>query len=211
MQQATTKPVLRRSRRSCRSPLLRNFANRSTRTSARFPASYRQKELEPIFTVLKKSRSKETPSAKLRRFRGEILSALSAIQTRITDSEVYSELSDALAIVLRGISLAAWNEHQDTTTATTANNLALTHAGQSLRQQLTDDKKVFSQIAARKHAELSPDSGAWFPSLLSHSSLLLAHLLPIKDCLQIALRQRRSRVTPIKMALIAFPRTERLR
>jgi hypothetical protein len=109
-------------------------------------------ELEPVYVLLKAIQdSKEKPSARLRHFHSQILTVLPGIQSRIAHSEASAELCDAVAIVLRGISLAAWNEDRDRTTAVSANNLALRHVrDNSIRQHLTNDKKVLSQIAAQR-------------------------------------------------------------
>jgi len=124
-----------------------------------------QKELEPVYVVLKEiQESKENPSAKLRRFHNKVLPDLSGIQSRIIHSEAYTELCDVIAIVLRGISLGAWKEHRDMTTAVSANDLALRHVrDKNLRQHLTDDKKVLAQMAAQKRANLVARLGCLVP------------------------------------------------
>jgi hypothetical protein len=65
---------------------------------------------------------------------------------------------------LRGIALAAWNEHQDMTTAVSANDLALRHAhDKNIREQLTNDKKALSQMAAQRRANAIGKLGCWGP------------------------------------------------
>jgi hypothetical protein len=122
-------------------------------------------ELEPVYVVLKEIQdSNEIPSARLRRIHSQILTVLAELRPRIADSQAYIELCDAVAVVLRGISLAAWNEHQDRATAVSANNLALRHVrDNNIRQHLTNDTKVLSQMAAQRRANLVARLGCWGP------------------------------------------------
>jgi hypothetical protein len=131
------------------SPELRQQIDKNIRTLS---GLLQQKELEPIYTVLKAIQdSTERPSTRLGRFQRQIIAALPDIRSRIGGLEAYTEFCDAMAIVLRGISLAAWNEYQDRTTAVSANALALKHVrDSSIRQHLTNDKKILTQIGVKR-------------------------------------------------------------
>jgi hypothetical protein len=114
------------------------------------------KTLEPVFTLLKSiQESHETPRLRLDKFRREAVPALaSAVSHLSPGSESYSELFNSAAIVLRGISLDAWNKHEDKNTAVAANDLAVKHAcGVELKRQLREDKASLSQIATRQAAQ----------------------------------------------------------
>ena len=122
------------------------------------------KKLEPIYALLKSIQdSKESPSARLGRFNVEVSNALiSAIAGLSRGSDDYNQLWDSAAIVLRGISLDAWNNHQDRQTAVAANELAVKHAtSPELKQRLAEDKRTLQQM--RYEADLAPIASA--PSL----------------------------------------------
>jgi hypothetical protein len=114
------------------------------------------KKLEPVYTLLRAIQdSKEHPRSLLDRFRREAVPALATLSVGAPGgAEAHTELFDAAAIVLRGISLAAWNTHQDRATAVAANDLAIKHAcGPELKQRLLEDKASLSQIAAQPVAQ----------------------------------------------------------
>jgi hypothetical protein len=122
------------------------------------------KKLEPIYALLKSIQdSKESPSARLGKFNAEVSNALiSAITGLSRGSDDYNQLWDSAAIVLRGISLDAWNNHQDRQTAVAANELAVKHAtSHELKQRLAEDKRTLQQM--RYEADLAPIASA--PSL----------------------------------------------
>jgi hypothetical protein len=95
--------------------------------------------------------SKNSPRQKLQRFHREAVTAIGAT-THISaisasfgplsaDPETSPELLESAAIVLRNISLDAWNNHRDQTTAIDANELALQYATKpELRSRLIDDR-----------------------------------------------------------------------
>jgi hypothetical protein len=113
------------------------------------------KKLEPVYALLKSIQdSKENPSARLGRFNAEVSNVLiSAIAGLSRGSDDYKQLWDSAAIVLRGISLDAWNNYQDRQTATVANELAVKHAiSPELKQRLAEDKATLQQLGAQMSA-----------------------------------------------------------
>jgi hypothetical protein len=67
------------------------------------------------------------------------------------DSESSKEVLDSAAVVLREISLDAWNNHQDKATAIEANELALQYASKpELRKQLSDDQLTLRQGSTQR-------------------------------------------------------------
>lgn len=123
-------------------------------------ANLRDKELVSAYTLLKSIQdSRDTPSARLERFTFEAIPALGKAGGVSGSSESYSDpssastdfkqLFDSAAIVLRGISLDAWNNHYDRVTAVAANELAIQYAySPELQQRLAEDKATL-----RRHAE----------------------------------------------------------
>jgi hypothetical protein len=113
-----------------------------------------QSKLDPIYAVLKSIQdSKKSPSERFSRFNAEVANVLiSAIAGLARDSDDYNQLWDSVAIVLRGISLDAWNNHQDRQTAVAANELATKHAtSPELKQRLVEDKRTLQQMEAGQH------------------------------------------------------------
>jgi hypothetical protein len=122
------------------------------------------KKLEPVYTLLKSlQESKEHPRSRLRRFHADIANGLiSATAGLPQGSENRERLFDAAAIVLREISLDAWNTHKDRGTALAAQQLALRYAiTPELKQRLAEDAITLQQLgvqivaaAAAKRAKL---------------------------------------------------------
>jgi DNA-binding response OmpR family regulator len=117
------------------------------------------KELEPVYTVLRSiQESKKSPSSRLARFKHEAIpSIVEATNAAFAPqcgypSEVkkkFARLFDDAASVLRGLSLDAWNNHQDRQTAIEANDLAIHHSTSlELKQQLAEDKATLQQAGA---------------------------------------------------------------
>ena len=110
-----------------------------------------------IHTLLKSIQdSKESPSARLARFKRDVVATITKVAGisgfsqnygyLSATTEEFKELFDNAAIVLRGISLDAWNNHQDRQTAVTANELAILHAtSPELKQRLAEDKLTLQQ------------------------------------------------------------------
>ena len=110
-----------------------------------------------IHTLLKSIQdSKESPSARLARFKRDVVATITKVAGisgfsqnygyLSATTEEFKELFDNAAIVLRGISLDAWNNHQDRQTAVTANELAILHAtSPELKQRLAEDKSTLQQ------------------------------------------------------------------
>jgi len=115
------------------------------------------KKVDAVFALLKSIKeSKEKPAARLARFQSEIIPVIAEAAGISGYSEShgylsgakteYSELFDSAAIVLRDISLTAWNEYDDKTTAIHANKLAIQHAiGAELKQRLLEDRATLQK------------------------------------------------------------------
>jgi hypothetical protein len=115
------------------------------------------KKLEPVYTLLKSIKdSKDHPRSRLRIFNADLANVLiSATAGLPRGSESRNQLLDTAAIVLRGISLDAWNTHQDSATATAANDLAIKYAcDPDLKERLLLDR-----VTLRKNAEQNHHSG----------------------------------------------------
>jgi hypothetical protein len=110
------------------------------------------KQLEPVYAILKALQdSGELPSIRFSRFKREAVPAVSKASTGIVGSEDHVELVNAAAIVLRAISLAAWNDHKDMATAVAANDMAAKYARDAdIRQRLTADQTTLREMAAQK-------------------------------------------------------------
>jgi hypothetical protein len=127
-------------------------------TRARLELSAASKKLEPVYTLLKSFQdSKESPPDRLARFERDAIPAIVKATGISSFSPHYGYLSivpancedlfDCAAIVLRGISLDAWNNHQDQPTAVTANELALKHAvSPELKKRLAEDQTALRQL-----------------------------------------------------------------
>jgi hypothetical protein len=113
------------------------------------------KNLEPVYALLKSIQdSKDHPRSRLVKFNAEVANVLiSAMASLPRGSDSRDQLFDSAAIVLRGVSLEAWNNHQDRTTAVAANELAIKYAvGQELKQRLAEDKTTLQQMGAQMAA-----------------------------------------------------------
>jgi C-terminal repeat of topoisomerase len=122
------------------------------------------KRLEPLYTLLKSIQdSKDKPSVRLARFKRDAIPIIvkavgisgfsDSYGYLSTSSSDFNELFDSAAIVLRGISLDAWNNHQDRLTAIAANELAIKHAtSPELKQRLAEDKATLQQMGAQAAA-----------------------------------------------------------
>ena len=150
------------------SPLKSGNASKKTSVSAR--VIWISRNSTPFTQCLKSIQdSKESPSERLGRFNAEVANVLiSAIVGLSRDSDDYKQLWDSAAIVLRGISLDAWNNHQDRQTAFAANELAIKHAtSPELKQRLAEDKRTLQQM--RYEADLAPIASA--PSLSTFNGI----------------------------------------
>ncbi|MFZ0828921.1 MAG: response regulator [Verrucomicrobiia bacterium] len=110
------------------------------------------KTLEPVYALLKSiQESKDHPRSRLGRFNAEVANVLiSATVSLPRGSDSRNQLFDSAAIVLRGISLEAWNTHQDSKTAVAANELAIKYAvDQEFKQRLAEDKATLQQMGAK--------------------------------------------------------------
>jgi hypothetical protein len=130
-------------------------------------------EFDSVYALLKSIQdSKESPSLRLARFKRDAVAAIVKAAGVSGFSETYGylsatsadfkELFDNAAIVLRGISLDAWNNHHDRQTAVAANELAVRHAtSPDLKQRLAEDERTLQQT--RYEDDLTPIESA--PSL----------------------------------------------
>jgi hypothetical protein len=124
------------------------------------------KRNEPVHMLLKSIQdSKEIPSSRLERFKTEAVAAIvkatgisnfsENYACSSTGSDAIKKLFDGAAIVLRGISIDAWNNHHDHQTAVAANDLAVKHATSAeLRKRLEEDKSSLERV--RYEADLAP-------------------------------------------------------
>lgn len=122
------------------------------------------KELDSVYALLKSIQdSTDSPSVRFARFKRDAVAAIIKAAGISGFSENYGylsatsadfkELFDSAAIVLRGISLDAWNKHQDRQTAVAANDLAIKHAtSPELKQRLAEDKATLQQMGAQAAA-----------------------------------------------------------
>ena len=132
------------------------------------------KKLEPIYALLKSIQdSKDAPKKRLERFEREAMPAIIRMTSEITDvtpvdgikskprkiraghfgktpseEKAYTDLLNSVAIVLRGISLEAWNTHHDKATAIAANRLAWAFAcDPPLDQKLQEDQSTLAKFS----------------------------------------------------------------
>ena len=120
-----------------------------------------------IFALLEIIRaSKETPRLRLHTFRrdavpailksGKLSGASASFGPLGSDSETSKEVLDSASLVLRDISLDAWNNHQDKATAIEANELALEYASKpELRKRLFDDQMTLRQVSSQRNSTTS--------------------------------------------------------
>jgi hypothetical protein len=107
------------------------------------------KKLEPAYALLKSIQdSKEHPRTRLERFTHEVVNLLNGVSAGLPhSSNSRNQLFDSAAIVLRGISLDAWNANQDRATAVAANELAIKYAISSdLKQRVADDRATLQKL-----------------------------------------------------------------
>jgi len=117
-------------------------------------------KLDPVYALLRTIQdSKDPPGSKLRWFKRDVLPALaeaasisgvsSSFGPLAAETEASAELANVAAIVLRGISIDAWNTSEDRATAVDANGLALQYASKpELRKQLSDDQVALQRMLA---------------------------------------------------------------
>ena len=133
-------------------------------------------KLEPVYALLKSLQdSKDSPKKKLDRFKREIMPVIMQMISLITnpkgplprhrpdrpikmrwtctgktppEDKAFTELLDSIAIVLRGISLDAWNKNHDRKTAIAGNELALAFAcDPPLDKKLMEDKLTLTKFS----------------------------------------------------------------
>ena len=115
------------------------------------------KKVDAVFALLKSIKeSKDKPATRLARFQSEVIPVIAEAAGISGYSEShgylsgdktgYVEVFDSAAIVLRDISLTAWNDFDDKTTAIQANKLAIQHAiGAELKQRLLEDRATLQK------------------------------------------------------------------
>jgi hypothetical protein len=107
------------------------------------------KQLEPIYQALKAIQdSTEKAKKRLERMRNELESMLKSNWSELLKyKEQKDQICDAFAVVLREISLAAWNNEKDKATAVAANNWALEYAtGGELLARLNQDRQTLANL-----------------------------------------------------------------
>jgi hypothetical protein len=140
--------------------------------------------LEPTFALLKEiQQSKNEPRVRLDKFRHEAVPMLTSAAASLTQgTELHSQLFDSAAIVLRSLSLDAWNKHQDHATAVAAHGLAVKYAcTQEIKKQLREDADALQHVALqRAAAKSSSDNGGWGCLALILGAMMLG---AIQSCL----------------------------
>jgi hypothetical protein len=133
------------------------------------------KTVEPAHALLKKLQdSKEHPSVRLARFEREVAPCIVVVSLGIETTEARTDLLNSAAIVLRTISLDAWNEHQDVTTATNANSVAMKYAFDAeIRQRLIEDNTTLQGVLLSKSAQNTRKSGTGCLVMLGAVALLV--------------------------------------
>jgi hypothetical protein len=153
-------------------------------------SNLRREVLQPVYDKLKAIQdSKLSPRARLDQTKPLISELAQLVETEGSDSQQSVELADSLAIVLRGISISAYNDQKDLETSLEAITLAQKIARDvELRSRISGDistlnenKKANQSAASRKNREnagriaifvcvvlgiiigaVSGDSGGWF-------------------------------------------------
>jgi len=127
--------------------------------------------------------SKDPPYVRLARFQRDAVPAIvkaTGISCSSPDYDPaapapaeYRELFDTAAIVLRGISLDAWNDFQDGTTAVAANELAINYACKlDMKERLLADRATLKTSLEHQHTQVY--SGTAPLQLLDQSRFLAA-------------------------------------
>ena len=111
-----------------------------------------EKALEPLHAILKEiQNSGEKPVLQLNRFKSDAIPAIAKLSNPITGSKAHEALLNSAAIVLREISLNAWNGYQDISTARAANTLAIHYAGDPhIKQLLSGENKTLFEIKTQQ-------------------------------------------------------------
>jgi len=130
-----------------------------------FGGNLRLKELDGVYALFKAIQDSDgSAESKYERFNEEALPAIIKV-AKITgvsasggmlggDSAEYTELFNSAAVVLRGISIDAWNEDDDAQTAFGAVELALTLVRDTeVQKRLQDDKHKLEELRARQVAQ----------------------------------------------------------
>ena len=127
------------------------------------------KKLDSVYTLLKElQESVRLPKDRLEKFRREVIPSIASVCGAINVMDEFGpnvpedrvELFDGAAIVLRGISLAAWNNHQDKATAVAANELALQHVcDKKFRAKLLEDQTTLrNSVPSRSDTTAKQDA-----------------------------------------------------
>lgn len=105
-------------------------------------------KVTPIYLLLKEiQESSQTPKASLERVRNSVIPLLNSMSPGSNADVVLKELHDNIAVVLRGIAIDAWNDHQDKTTAVNAARLGIEIVRDGeFKQQLLQDLNTLSAM-----------------------------------------------------------------
>ncbi|MCX8513206.1 MAG: hypothetical protein ORN83_15790, partial [Chthoniobacteraceae bacterium] len=120
------------------------------------------KRLEPAYSILKSLQvSSALPRARLATFRIDAVPAIEKESLNIVESAEHAGLVNAAAVVLRDISLSAWNTSpRDSETAVQANELAIKFASDpGLLKTLISDQKTIRGISTEQKSEGSQNWG----------------------------------------------------
>lgn len=113
----------------------------------------RPKELLPIYALLAEIDGSDShPKVRLERFRREAGPTITDWHCRFQESSDYGDLLAAAAVVVRGISVAAWNKHGDLVTALEAN--AVVRYNYAKGPEITD--LVMADMAALENQKRLP-------------------------------------------------------
>jgi uncharacterized membrane-anchored protein YhcB (DUF1043 family) len=121
-------------------------------------------KLKPLVELLTRiNEGKQTPASKLEWFLRDAKPLLTtAIAEADHSNESLWEALDFGTIVLRNISLAAWNDHKDIKTAQAANALAWTYANKrELKATIETDKRTLASVAAQRAQQRTKRVMGW--------------------------------------------------
>jgi hypothetical protein len=110
-------------------------------------------KLAPIFKSLNSiEESHITPASKLQRIQREIMGQLPTLASSIgPQTDIYNNLVDSVAIVLRSVSVEAHNSASDLATALAAIELAYRLAADpALKKRIADDRTTLMQLANKQ-------------------------------------------------------------
>lgn len=135
------------------------------------------KKTESVYAALKTIQdSSDHPRVRLDKFQETVVPIIYGAADLASDSDSANELFDVAAIILRGISLEAWNKYKDRNTAVAAHQSAIKFArGTELKQRLAEDQKTLHEMGPA--AGLTPISATPSLSTMNRCGKALALLI----------------------------------